>query len=123
MKILIADDNYILANTLADHLSKRGHMVVPAYDGRLATVFCKQRDFDAIVTDLLMPDIHGIDLLEALYAQHRMPNAIVITGFPELLDEASPRLAAIGVHTVIQKPFLLRQIDEALAALAGTATG
>jgi hypothetical protein len=46
-----------------------------------------------------------------------MPRAIVITGFPELLDEVSPRLKAVGVQAVIQKPFSFSEVDDALARL------
>jgi DNA-binding response OmpR family regulator len=118
MRILVAEDNHILAMILADHLIARGHEAVPVYNGRLATVFCQQRDFDAIVIDLLMPDTYGVDVLEQLHARDRMPRAIVITGVPELLDEVSPRLAAIGVDSVLQKPFLFEDVDQALARLA-----
>jgi DNA-binding response OmpR family regulator len=117
MKILVVEDNHILAKILADHLAARGHSVVPAFEGRLASVFCQQRDFDAIVIDLVMPDVYGVDVLEQLHEQGRMPRAIVITGFPELLDEVSPRLAALGVDAVIQKPFSFSEVDDALARL------
>lgn len=117
MRILVADDNHILATILADHLTAHGHEALPAYDGRLAAAFCPQRDFDAIVIDLLMPDTNGIDILEQLHARDRMPQVIVITGAAELLDELSPRLAAIGVAAVIRKPFLFAEVDAALARL------
>jgi len=115
LRILVAEDNHILATILADHLVARGHDVVPAYGGRLASIFCRQRDFDAIVIDLVMPDVYGVDVLEELHEQHRMPKAIVITGFPELLEEVSLRLAAIGVEAVIHKPFSFTEVDDALA--------
>jgi DNA-binding response OmpR family regulator len=117
MRILIAEDNHILATILADHLAARGHEVVPAFDGHLASVFCRRREFDAIVIDLVMPDVNGVDVLEALHEEHRMPPAIVITGFPELLDEVAQRLAAIGVETVLYKPFSFSEIDDALTRL------
>ena len=118
MRILVAEDNHILATILADHLAAAGHEAVPAYEGRLASIFCKNQDFDAIVIDLLMPDIYGIDVLEDLHARGRMPRPIIITGFPELLDEVSPRLAAIGADTVILKPFIFAEVDAALARIA-----
>jgi DNA-binding response OmpR family regulator len=117
MRILVAEDNHILAKILADHLAVRGHDVVPVYNGQLASIFCQQRHFDAIVVDLVMPDVYGIDILEELHAKNRMPRAIVITGFPELLEEVSPRLAAVGVDAVIQKPFSFSEVDEALERL------
>jgi DNA-binding response OmpR family regulator len=117
VRILVAEDNHILAKILADHLVARGHQVIPAYEGRLASIFCQQRHFDVIVVDLVMPDVYGIDVLEELHAQSRMPRAIVITGFPELLEEFSPRLAALGVDAVIHKPFSFSEVDDALERL------
>ncbi len=118
MRILVAEDNPILAKVLCDHLTAQGHDVVPAYEGRFALSFCQHQDFDVIVIDLLMPDIYGIDVLEALHARDCMPQAIVISGFPELLDEVSPRLAAIGVNDLIRKPFLFKEVEAVLARLA-----
>lgn len=117
MRILVAEDNHILAKILADHLAARGHDVVPVFDGRLASIFCRKRVFDAIVIDLVMPDVYGVDVLEELHAEHRMPHAIVITGFPELLEEVSARLSAVGVDAVIRKPFAFSEVDDALARL------
>ncbi len=118
MKILVAESNHILATVLADHLVAGGHQAMPAYEGRLATIFCQKQDFDAIVIEFLMPDIYGIDVLEQLHAQGRMPRPIIITGFPELLEEVTPRLAAVGADTVIFKPFIFAEVDAALARFA-----
>jgi DNA-binding response OmpR family regulator len=117
MRILVAEDNHILATLLSDHLSERGHRVVPAYEGRLASLFCQHRHFDVIVIDLVLPDLDGIEVLEQLQGRHSLPRVIVITGFPELLKELSTRLAALGVETVIQKPFSFSEVDDALARI------
>ena len=118
MRILVADDNHILTTILSDHLMARGHSIVPAYEGRLASILCRQQEFDAIVIDLVLPDVNGIDVLEQLHREEQMPRqAIVITGFSELLEELSPRLAAVGVDAVIQKPFSFSEVDDALARL------
>ena len=123
MKILIADDNHIFANVLAEHLRVRGHEAVATYNGRVASACSRRQDFDVIVIDLLMPDILGIEVLEQLYADCRMLRTILISGFPELLDEISPRLTGIGVEAVIQKPFLFAELDEALTRLGQSTSG
>lgn len=117
MRILVAEDNYILAKILADHLTAKGHKVVQSYEGGLAARFCQQKEFDALVIDLVMPDLSGIDVLEELHRQNRMPRAIVITGFSEMLEELSTRLEAVGVKAVIQKPFSFSDVDDALSRL------
>jgi DNA-binding response OmpR family regulator len=117
MRILVVDDNHSLAKILADHLSELGHCVVPAYDGRLGSIFCERNTFDVIVIDLILPDLNGIDVLENLQSNNRMPRAIVITGFPELLNEVSTRLDALDVEAVIEKPFSFSDIDDVLTRL------
>ena len=117
MRILVVEDNHILARILADYLSERGHRVVPAYEGGLGTIFSERQDFDVILIDLVLPDLSGIDLLERLQKQNRLPRVIVMTGFPELLDELSTRLEALGVDAVLRKPFSFHEIDDALARL------
>jgi DNA-binding response OmpR family regulator len=117
MRILVVEDNHILAKILSDHLAEGGHRVVPAYEGGLASIFCEHKDFDVIVIDLVLPDLNGIDVLERLKRGNRMPRVIVITGFPELLEELSGRLAAVGVEAVIEKPFAFSEVDEALSRL------
>jgi DNA-binding response OmpR family regulator len=117
MRILVVDDNHCLANILADYLSERGHSVVRTYEGRLGSIFCERENFDLIVIDLVLPDLNGIDVLERLQRKNRMPRAIVISGFPELLREESSRLDALDVEAVIKKPFSFSDINDMLARL------
>ena len=112
MKILVVDDNHLLSTILADHFRERGHRVVPAYDGKLALAFCEQTSFDWVVIDLVMPKLGGVDVLERLRLKRQTCRVVVITGFPELLKEESPRLQALGVEAVIQKPFAFSDVDE-----------
>lgn len=88
-----------------------------SHDRRLASIIFRQRDCDAVVMDSVLPDVDGVDTLGELHRQHRMPRATVIAGFPELLDEISPRLATVGVDTMIQNPLEFSEVDDALARL------
>jgi two-component system, response regulator PdtaR len=117
MRILVVDDNHCLANILADYLSERGHSVMPTYEGRLGSIFCERENFDLIVIDLVLPDLNGIDVLERLRKKNRLPRAIVMTGFPELLREESARLEALDVDAVIKKPFSFSDINDMLTRL------
>ena len=112
MKILVVDDNHLLSRILADHLRERGHRVVPAYDGKHALAFCEQTDYDWLVIDLVLPELGGIDVLERLRRQNQTFRAMIITGFPELLEKESPRLEALGVEAVIHKPFSFSEVDQ-----------
>lgn len=114
MNILVLDDNHVLAQALADHLSERGHHAVPAYEGRLGSILCERKDFDVIVIDLILPDVNGIDVLERLQGKQRLPRAIVMSGFPEMLSEVSPRMEALHVEGVLHKPFSFSDLDDLL---------
>jgi two-component system, response regulator PdtaR len=112
MKILIIDDNRLLATILADHLAARGHEVFAAFDGHLAEVFCDRNDYDLLVIDLVLPKVDGADLLQRLREKHHHCRVIVITGFPELATEELGRLEALDVAAIIQKPFSFSEVDE-----------
>jgi CheY-like chemotaxis protein len=114
VRILVLDDDRTLATILADHLAERGHRVVPAYDGQLALVFCEQSAFDVIVVDLVLPGMSGIDVVEKLRQKNLTARAIIMTGFADLLNGESARLAALGVEAVIEKPFSFADLDEAV---------
>jgi DNA-binding response OmpR family regulator len=118
MNILVLDDDPILAMVLADHLAELGHRVVPAYDGNLAANFCESKDFDLVLVDFVLPKLDGLDVLERLRNKNSSARAIIITGFPELLQKESDRLAGLGVDAVIEKPFSFSKIDELVEAYA-----
>lgn len=114
MKILIADDNRLLAMILGDHLVERGHHVVPAFDGRLALYFCEQHDFDWVLLDLDLPRLAGIELLTHLRDEQQTFRAIVISKFADLLAQMSTRLAALGVEAMIEKPFSFSDVVDVI---------
>jgi DNA-binding response OmpR family regulator len=118
MNILVVDDNPMLSMALADHLASRGHNVTSAVEGRQAEQLFRQRPFDLVVTDLVMPDLDGITLLETLRQSNDRFAAIVITGFSELLDDEHARIDAVDVASVITKPFAFADIDAAIGRLA-----
>jgi DNA-binding response OmpR family regulator len=111
MRILVVDDNRLLATILADHLAARGHEVVAAFDGHLAEVFCERDTYDLLVIDMVLPRVDGIDLLQRLRKKNHACRAIVITGFPELVSEETERLESLHVDAVLQKPFSFSDVD------------
>jgi DNA-binding response OmpR family regulator len=117
MRILIVDDNRLLTTILADHLVARGHTVIPAFDGRMAEVFCDRDRFDLLVIDMVLPQLDGIDLLERLRSKQSPAQVIVVTGFPELAQGESGRLAALDVAAVLHKPFSFSDVDDVMERL------
>jgi len=80
MKILIADDDSILRNELADLLREDGHDVVGASDGGEALRLVERESFDAALLDLKMPKASGLEVLHRLRVARPGTAVVVITG-------------------------------------------
>ncbi len=119
MKILIVEDDPILREFLLEVLDGGGYEVRESADGD-AALQCLQ-DFAAhiLITDLVMPHCDGISLIakvKRLYPQLRI---IAMSGRSRNdLDIDSLQLVqALGADVTLQKPFLVEQIEAAIAQL------
>jgi DNA-binding response OmpR family regulator len=117
VKILVVDDNVILSTVLADHLKEQGHEVTSAYDGQQAQQIGHRDRFELVITDLVLPGMDGLSLLERLRDDAPGMRAILISGFTELLEEEAIRIDSIGADSVISKPFEFAEIDAVIAGL------
>jgi DNA-binding NtrC family response regulator len=102
-RILVADDNQEMAQSVADGLSERGYDVAAVGSGREALDLLSSQVFDAVVTDLRMPEIDGL----ALIARSRMLDPdrpiIVMTAY-SAVDVALESLRQ-GAYQYVTKPF------------------
>lgn len=111
LKILLVDDETALRNLIAQHLSMVGPSVSEAKSGSEALQLLSSGEFDLLITDHLMPQMTGLQLIEA--ARQRIPHlpCILLTG--GLMDDAQIRSLNIGF---LEKPFgpadLVRVIRE-----------
>jgi len=64
--ILVVDDSTTMRQMVAFTLTSAGHEVVEAPDGNKALAVAKQRKFDLVITDVNMPGMNGIDLVQNL---------------------------------------------------------
>jgi len=81
MQILLAEDEPLIAMTLADWLEAEGHMVTATADGAEALEAARILDhLDLLVTDLRMPRLSGEGLIRALWSERPGLPVIVVTG-------------------------------------------
>jgi two-component system, NtrC family, response regulator AtoC len=110
--ILIADDEESIRHVLSTLLGERGYEVRTAADGEEALRELSSRDYDALVTDVRMPKLNGLDLVRA--AQTASPDTTVIVmsayGSHDLAIEAMKA----GAYDYLGKPF---RPDEVLLVL------
>ena len=120
--ILIVDDEPGIVGSLGDALRRDGHRVEVAGDGRTALTLLERQEVDLVVTDLRMPDMDGLTLIERLraVAPRLAATALIMTG-DTLRASADPALAGYG-DRVIEKPVdlaaLRRRVRRSLARRA-----
>jgi response regulator RpfG family c-di-GMP phosphodiesterase len=107
-RVLIVDDEKFIRDILADFLAMEGYVVRTAEDGAAALVELDNAHYDLIISDLKMPRMGGIELLDALGTA--APNAltVIMTGFGtvETAIDAMKR----GAYDYILKPFKVEEV-------------
>lgn len=90
--LLIVDDEESIRLSLERFLSRRGYRVSTATNGGEAVaILDEQRSVDLVITDLVMPDSDGRELILAMREEHASVPVLVISGFPAaLLPDAGP---------------------------------
>ena len=112
--LLVVDDDPVTLECITELLVKAGHDVSTAADGLQARTLVKWRSFDAVLTDISMPNEDGIGLLLALRHSHPAPAVVVISGQDwEVLDDA----VRLGAHAAFRKPVDTKALFECLAGL------
>ena len=108
IKILIVDDDKVIADILNDLFADTQRLVDVCYDGLAAIESIQKSFYDLILVDLIMPKVGGLDILK--YAKKTNPNVIVIiiTGYASL--ETAITAIREGAYDYIRKPCKLEEI-------------
>lgn len=102
IRILIADDEEIIRESLSFVLKKEGYVVEEAANGNEALRKNTEQPFDIIITDIEMPEMRGIELLERVRQQSPETFVLIITAFASI-DTAIDALRK-GAYDYILKP-------------------
>jgi len=78
-RILVAEDEKLMAKALADQLSRAGFSVEVVYDGESALDFLSKEKFDLILLDILMPKMNGLDVLKELKSKGDTTPIIILS--------------------------------------------
>lgn len=111
VKILLAEDDEDLRRFLVKALEKAGHLVTHFGEGASAFETVKHEAFDLLLTDIVMPEMDGIELARRVAELDPAMKIMFITGFAAVAlnpDSQAPKDAK-----VLSKPFHLRDlVDE-----------
>jgi signal transduction histidine kinase len=106
--ILVVDDENTIRELLYRLLRSKGYHVVTACDGEEALKVLKREQFDLLLSDIRMPGINGIELLEQaiVLAPHLL--VIMMTGFGTI--ELAVNAMKKGAYDFVTKPFMIDEI-------------
>lgn len=112
--LLLVDDDTKLCRLIKDYLEPLGYEISLAHNGRDGLANALEGKFDAVILDVMMPEMNGIDVLRQLRAQSNIP-VLMLTG---LGDEAD-RIAGleIGADDYLPKTFSTRELLARLRAV------
>jgi len=116
MKILIIEDNSDLAANLGDFLELQGHIVDFAKDGILGLELASTQDFDAILLDIMLPGMNGLEVCHQLRKVAKKATAVLML---TAKDSVEDKLLGFdyGADDYLVKPFSLREVNARLMAL------
>ncbi len=124
-RLLIVDDELLIRDLLYDHFSGCDYQVSLAADGGSALAKSVGKEFDAVILDLKMPDMDGLELAAQLRENQTAVPIIIITGYPSV-DSAIEALRN-RCHDYFVKPFNMKKLEravrEAVAEYRKTALG
>lgn len=108
MKILIVEDDHASSEMLRISLEKEGYTCFQAYNGKDAIEQHKEHCPDLIVSDVRMPEMDGIELLEAIRKTEDEAFIIIVTGHGN--EELALRALELGANNYIKKPIDLNNL-------------
>ncbi|MFH1748946.1 MAG: response regulator [Planctomycetota bacterium] len=109
-RILVADDEEIIRETVAEVLGKTGALIVMARDGQEAVSMIRAQHFDLVISDIKMPYKNGYEVFAAVKQSNIHCPVILITGFGYDPDHSIVRASREGLAGVLFKPFKIDQL-------------
>ena len=121
MHILVIEDNPDLVANLCDFLEARGHTMDIAYDAWNGLRLAGEHAHDAIILDLMLPGLDGLEVCARLREYGRDVPVLMLTARDTLQDKLNG--FASGADDYLVKPFALQELDARLNALVRRARG
>jgi signal transduction histidine kinase/HPt (histidine-containing phosphotransfer) domain-containing protein/ActR/RegA family two-component response regulator len=116
LNLLLVDDDPINREVGTEMLLRLGHTPAVATDGPSAVRLAQLNDFDAVLMDLHMPGMDGIEAATLIESHAREPKPRIIILTADMSERSRERLSRGGFHDIVSKPILL---DALRCALGG----
>lgn len=115
MRILLVEDDALLADAIARSLSQSAHAVDVARSGEGADAALATGDYDLVVLDVELPGLDGLEVLKRLRARRSVVPVLIVT----VRDALEERISGLdlGADDYLTKPFHLSELEARVRAL------
>jgi response regulator RpfG family c-di-GMP phosphodiesterase len=107
-RVLVVDDEKVIREILSDFLTMEGYVVRAVEDGTAALRELRLRPYDLVISDLKMPNMGGLELLEKMAEQNLHVLTVIMTGFGTV--ETAIEAMKKGAYDYILKPFKVEEV-------------
>lgn len=120
LRVLVVDDEPAVRDTLSRALRRAGHDAVAVATARDGVIAIDAGRFDAVVTDICMPEVDGIELIRRLRtATQPLPVLAISGGGVSGIDGLLPMAELLGARATLHKPFAPSELVAAVEAISG----
>jgi len=122
-KILVVEDNALNIKLFCDLLTAHGHETEPVTDSRDALATARSFKPDLVITDIQLPYITGIELIEMLRADDELKHVpiMAVTAYAAAGDDE--RIKAAGAQAYVSKPISVMRFAETVDQLLAEGSG
>ena len=115
MRVLVVEDERLLADAVAVGLRREAFAVDVAYDGSAGLERLSVNDYDVVVLDRDLPSVHGDDVCRRLVADHLGVRVLMLTAAADVLDRVEG--LGLGADDYLGKPFVFAELVARVRAL------
>ena len=114
LKILVVDDEVNIRNVIKEYAKFEGYEVEEAGNGMQAVEICKEKDFDIIIMDVMMPKLDGFSAIKEIRKTKNIP-VLMLSARGEEYDKLFG--FEIGIDDYVVKPFSPKEVMARVAAI------
>jgi CheY-like chemotaxis protein len=115
-RVLVVDDDRAIRELVKRLVARHGFVIDTANDGAEAWTLLAENAYDAVLLDLMMPNMNGFDLVDRIRCDKPsvLPRIVIMTAFSR-----GGKLPVVeGVHSILRKPFDISELLEQLTDVA-----
>jgi len=110
----VVDDDIFIRKIVEDRLNTEGYTVTTAEDGKVGWEKFLENSYQLIITDINMPELNGIELLNKIIATNiKVPAVVMSGGLSKAMEEL---IEATGAKAFLRKPFSVKELVEVVSS-------